>query len=241
MVRTASVEAGATTSAAFSLRLGDVKESVTVDDASPQIRYDSHSVGGVITGSEIQNLPLNGRSFLELAKLEPGVQPPARTSGNRTMVPGPGRREVPTEAEPRYCDRGSVMTVGLFERRHELLTGRGAGVPDFHRQLRPVHRAHLQRNQRRHTFRNQRSTWLRVLFLPRSQTVGLPRPEARSGQPGSILPAPPVRFRGRRNHTRPAVLLHNWERSDNESPPRLCLGGLYGLSRTTTTPLFGNH
>src|SRR5262249_54019905 len=47
--RTASVEAGATTTTDFALRLGEVKESVTVDEASPQIQYDSHSVGGVIT------------------------------------------------------------------------------------------------------------------------------------------------------------------------------------------------
>ena len=40
----------------------------------------------MITGSEIQNLPLNGRKFLELAKLEPGVQPPTRISGNATEV-----------------------------------------------------------------------------------------------------------------------------------------------------------
>jgi len=59
MDRTASVEAGATTTADFSIRPGDVKQSITVDGASPQIRYDSHSVGGVITASEIQNLPLN--------------------------------------------------------------------------------------------------------------------------------------------------------------------------------------
>ena len=72
----ASVEAGATTTADFDLRLGDVKDSITVEATSPQIHYDSHSVGGVITGSEIQNLPLNGRSFLELAKLEPHLSAP---------------------------------------------------------------------------------------------------------------------------------------------------------------------
>jgi hypothetical protein len=115
MDRTASVEAGATTTADFDLRVGDVKESVTVDGASPQIRYDSHSVNGVITGSEIQNLPLNGRSFLELAKLEPGVQPPSRTSGNRTLVPVLGAPGGPSGSGTRVTvDGGSVMTVGLF-------------------------------------------------------------------------------------------------------------------------------
>src|SRR5258708_28682339 len=112
MVSTASVEAGSTTTADFVLRLGDVKESVTVDGASPQIRDDSHSVGGVITGSEIQNLPLNGRSFLELAKLEPGVQPPARASGNRTLVPMLGAPGGPSGSGTRVTvDGGSIMSV----------------------------------------------------------------------------------------------------------------------------------
>src|SRR5260370_6763920 len=87
MVRQASVEAGATTTAHFDLRVGEVSESVTVDAASPQMHYDSHGVSGLITHIQIQNLPLNGRSFLELAKLEPGVQPPSRGAANRPFVP----------------------------------------------------------------------------------------------------------------------------------------------------------
>ena len=57
IVRRISVEAGATTTADFALRPGDIRESITVEAASPQIRYDSHSVGSTITRSEIQNLP----------------------------------------------------------------------------------------------------------------------------------------------------------------------------------------
>ena len=113
--RAASVEAGATTTADFDLRLGDVKESVTVEATSPQIQYDSHSVSGTITGNEIQNLPLNGRNFLELAKLEPGVQPIARTTGNRTLVPTLGGPGGPSGSGTRVTvDGASIMTPGLF-------------------------------------------------------------------------------------------------------------------------------
>ena len=65
--------------------------AVTVEGASPQLRYDSHTVGGVVTQRQIQDLPLNGRNFLELAKLEPGVQPPTRASSNRIFVPALGQ------------------------------------------------------------------------------------------------------------------------------------------------------
>jgi hypothetical protein len=114
-IRRASVEAGATTTVDFALRLGEMKESVTVEDASPQIQYDSHSVSGVITGGAIQTLPLNGRNFLELAKLEPGVQPPSRTSGNRTLVPVLGAPGGPSGSGTRVTvDGGSIMTPGSF-------------------------------------------------------------------------------------------------------------------------------
>jgi hypothetical protein len=113
--RAASVEAGAITTADFDLRLGDVKESVTIEATSPQIQYDSHSVGGAITGTEIQNLPLNGRNFLELGKLEPGVQPPSRISGNRTLVPILGAPGGPSGHGTRVTvDGGSIMSVSQF-------------------------------------------------------------------------------------------------------------------------------
>ena len=115
MVRTASVEVGSTTSADFTLRLGALQESVKVEGPSPQISYDSHTVGGVITGSEIQNLPLNGRKFLELAKLEPGVQPPTRISGNLTVIPVLGAPGGPSGSGTRVTvDGGSIMAPSLF-------------------------------------------------------------------------------------------------------------------------------
>src|SRR5271167_2028907 len=77
VVREATVEVGTTTTTDFALRVGGVSESVIVDAASPLLHYDSSAIGGIVTQSQINGLPLNGRSFLELAKLEPGVQAPA--------------------------------------------------------------------------------------------------------------------------------------------------------------------
>jgi len=39
---------------------------------------DQYEVGGLVSRTQIERLPLNGRSFLELAKLEPGVVNPSR-------------------------------------------------------------------------------------------------------------------------------------------------------------------
>src|SRR5262245_54041754 len=65
-VRPAIVEAGTTTTADFAMPVGNVSESVSVQAASPQMHYDSHAIGGVVTRNQIENVPLNGRSFLEL-------------------------------------------------------------------------------------------------------------------------------------------------------------------------------
>ena len=88
VTRQAIVEAGTTTAADFTLTFGNVKQSVEVNaTVTPQIQFDTHTVGGVITNAQIQGLPLNGRNFLELAKLEPGVRPPSPTNNSRVFVP----------------------------------------------------------------------------------------------------------------------------------------------------------
>jgi Carboxypeptidase regulatory-like domain/TonB dependent receptor len=114
MVRQALVEAGLTTTTDFEMRVGEVKESVTVEGASPQMQYDSHSVAGVVTQGQIENLPLNGRSFLELAKLEPGVQPPSRAS-NRMFVPVLGAPGGNSGRGTRVTIDGGTIMAGLSQ------------------------------------------------------------------------------------------------------------------------------
>ncbi|HUE89155.1 MAG TPA: carboxypeptidase regulatory-like domain-containing protein [Vicinamibacterales bacterium] len=55
------------------MELGEATETVTVAASAIHVETEAHAVTGVITRQEIQELPLNGRSFLQLAFLEPGV------------------------------------------------------------------------------------------------------------------------------------------------------------------------
>jgi hypothetical protein len=73
IVREATVETGSSTTVDLRLQVGQSKDVVTVEAATAQIEYQHNGVEGVITRQQIQNLPLNGRSFLNLASLEPGV------------------------------------------------------------------------------------------------------------------------------------------------------------------------
>jgi uncharacterized membrane protein len=57
----------------FSLTVGASTETVVITSDAAQINTSDYKVDGVITRERIENLPLNGRSFLSLASLEPGV------------------------------------------------------------------------------------------------------------------------------------------------------------------------
>ncbi len=72
-VRQATVEVGSNTQVNMPMALGGTKEVVTVEAATASVNYDTHSVEGVIERASIEDLPLNGRSYLQLAQLEPGV------------------------------------------------------------------------------------------------------------------------------------------------------------------------
>lgn len=65
--------AGATSTVNLSITPGAPNEVVIVETLAAQVDYDTHSVGSVIERQTIEDLPLNGRSSLQLATLEPGV------------------------------------------------------------------------------------------------------------------------------------------------------------------------
>jgi len=73
LVRPATVQVGETTQVNMPMTLGQTQEVVTVEAAGAQMNYESNSVQGVINRAAVQDLPLNGRSFMQLAVLEPGV------------------------------------------------------------------------------------------------------------------------------------------------------------------------
>jgi hypothetical protein len=66
--------------------VGQAAEVVNVEAATTQINYEQHSIDGVISRQKIQELPLNGRSFLQLAFLEPGVTVSPGTTSQRNSL-----------------------------------------------------------------------------------------------------------------------------------------------------------
>ena len=60
----------------FALAVGDVREQVTVVGNTPIVRTETASLGTVVEHEQVVQLPLNGRLFISLAALAPGVALP---------------------------------------------------------------------------------------------------------------------------------------------------------------------
>jgi Carboxypeptidase regulatory-like domain len=69
-----AVQVGVTSSGNIKLEVGETSQVVEVQASSIQVNTEQSTVQGVITGDQIDKLPVDGRNFLDLAQLEPGVQ-----------------------------------------------------------------------------------------------------------------------------------------------------------------------
>ena len=63
----------------FDLAVGKISEQVTVTADSPMLRAVTASLGNVVEHEQVVQLPLNGRAFIMLAALAPGVALPPNT------------------------------------------------------------------------------------------------------------------------------------------------------------------
>src|SRR5213592_4846454 len=57
------------------MTVGAVNETVNVEEQTPLLQTDTATLGTAITGKLVQDLPLNGRNYVQLAQLVPGVSP----------------------------------------------------------------------------------------------------------------------------------------------------------------------
>ena len=69
-----TVEVNTTSNGNAKLSMGQATELVEVQGSAVAVNTEQATVQGVLTSQQIENLPINGRNFLDLAQLEPGVQ-----------------------------------------------------------------------------------------------------------------------------------------------------------------------
>jgi Carboxypeptidase regulatory-like domain len=71
---TVTVQVGVVSGVNFKLELGAASTIVEVTGTAVAVNTEQATVQGVLSRDTIENLPINGRNFLDLAQLEPGVQ-----------------------------------------------------------------------------------------------------------------------------------------------------------------------
>ncbi len=67
------VRTGTATSGNFRLTVGSEAQTIQVNAGQVQVNTDQPGVSDVITRQQIESLPINGRNFLDIAQLQPGV------------------------------------------------------------------------------------------------------------------------------------------------------------------------
>ena len=84
------LEIGRTLQLQFTLSLGAISEEVTVEFRAPLLQATTAEISDVIETREIEQIPLNGRQFLQLAQLSDAVViPPGGTRGGALQQAGP--------------------------------------------------------------------------------------------------------------------------------------------------------
>ena len=68
------VQVGTTSNGNVRLSLGQESQVIEVSASEVRVNTEQATVQGVITAQQIDQLPINGRNFLDAAQLEPGVQ-----------------------------------------------------------------------------------------------------------------------------------------------------------------------
>jgi hypothetical protein len=81
-----NVQVNTTASANLKMQLGQGTEIVEVQASEIAVNTEQAIVQGVLNAQQIENLPVNGRNFLDLAQLEPGVQIQDGTNFDPTKV-----------------------------------------------------------------------------------------------------------------------------------------------------------
>src|SRR6476469_6747973 len=75
----------------FKLELGGLAETVEVSSQTPVLQTESTTVGQVISGTTLNNLPLNGRNTGQLVLIQPGAVTPNPSTFTNIRNFGGGR------------------------------------------------------------------------------------------------------------------------------------------------------
>jgi hypothetical protein len=97
------------------LQVGEVNEQVRVTAQAVQLEGETSSLGQVITEQNVVELPLNGRNFMQLANISPGVVP-AYNGRSATITNQSGRNDMAVHISGGRGDTNSYLVDGVETR-----------------------------------------------------------------------------------------------------------------------------
>ena len=170
-LRSITLTIGAAFEIPVTLSVGSTASNITVSGDAPVLEAARTQIAGTVSQTEVRNLPLNGRNFLDLALLIPGVSP-TNTAANQlfaetSAVPGQG---ISVGSQRNFSN--SFIVDGLSDERRRgrperdfLRPGCRAGVSGGHlRRAGGVRaragRLHQRGHQERHEYAARRSVRL---------------------------------------------------------------------------------
>ena len=112
------VEVGRSMVQDFRLDVGDFSQEVTINNASQVVERTTTSVGHVVDRKMVQDVPLNGRYFLDLGLLVPGSVTPTQSAFSTVPSRGVGALAINTagnrEETVNYIINGITLNNSVF-------------------------------------------------------------------------------------------------------------------------------
>ena len=97
----------------FTLGVGGIEQTVTVSAEAPLVNTTSGALGGLVDEKKVAELPLNGRNYISLTLLQPGVsEHRSKSQGNETIGTWFSSNGAPVRSNSYLLDGAPMQSYG---------------------------------------------------------------------------------------------------------------------------------